>query len=113
MKLFNSLFKSTPKPQPKTNAHRKANVKPKNIAVREQEIINALSDLSVAVHARTIARHLKRDSSEITPRMPRLVLTGRVVIAYRKKGMDKRWRNFYKVANTQELYLQRLEQDKT
>lgn len=107
-----NILKGTPKPEPKTNAHRKANKKPKNLSVSQQQVLFAIQDLGASVNGMTIARYMKVDSASVTPRLAELRKQGKIVIAYTKVGLDKRKRNFYKIANPEQLYWERLEQDK-
>jgi F420-dependent methylenetetrahydromethanopterin dehydrogenase len=102
------VFKRKQTPEPVKNIHRRENVKPKNVAQREREILDVLEMTGVAMTARQIARQLGRDSSEVTPRMPKIVISERATVAYRKQGFDKRWRNFYKLANPQQSYIDRI-----
>jgi Mn-dependent DtxR family transcriptional regulator len=58
--------------------------------------VRAASELlSRPVNGREVARQLKWDSASVTNRLSELTKKGKLKIAYRKKGLDGLWRNYY------------------
>lgn len=67
---------------------------------RSQEAVyKAIEEIGRPVNGLAIARHMNVDSAGVTPRLAELTRKGRIKIAYRKRGLDRLWRNFYVVSN--------------
>lgn len=65
---------------------------------RNQEMVfKAVQELARPVNGRTVAAHLGFDSASVTNRLAELRKKGRIKVAYRKKGLDGVWRQFYVV----------------
>jgi len=66
---------------------------------RNQELVyRALVALNRPSNLREIAAKLGWDSGSVGNRLTELTRKGRIQIAYRKKGLDSMWRNYYRVS---------------
>jgi hypothetical protein len=66
----------------------------------QEKVFEAVSELNDqlirAVNGREVAAHLKWDSASVTNRLAELTKKHQLKVAYRKKGLDGIWRNFYR-----------------
>jgi len=65
---------------------------------RQKEVYEAVAVLNRPVTGRMVATYLGWDSASVTNRLAELVRKNQLEIAYRKKGLDGLWRQYYKVA---------------
>jgi hypothetical protein len=69
----------------------------KTRAFNQESVFRAVEQIKYPCNGLAIARHLNFDSARVTPRLSDLVKKGRLLVKYRKRGLDGKWRNFYVV----------------
>jgi DNA-binding MarR family transcriptional regulator len=69
----------------------------RKMAHNQEMVFQALKQLNMPSNGRAVARKLGWDSSSVTNRLAELTRKGRIKVAFRKKGLDGIWRNFYQV----------------
>lgn len=65
------------------------------IGKNQETVYQAVKAIGRPINGRVVAAHLKWDSASCTNRLSELCKKGRLKVAYRKKGLDKLWRNYY------------------
>ena len=69
----------------------------KKINMNQQAVYEALKAQQYPINGLALARAMGWDSASVTNRLAELVKKGRIDVAYNKKGLDGKWRKYYRV----------------
>lgn len=69
----------------------------RSISRSRESVYKAVLDIGRPVNGLAVANYMHTDSASVTNRLSELTKEERLRIAYRKRGLDRRWRNFYSV----------------
>ena len=93
MDFLKNLFKRNKKPE----ADNMAVVK-RRLARNQEAVFRAVLAINRPCTGRMVSDQMGWDSASVTNRLAELHHKGRIQVAYRKKGLDGMWRQYYVVA---------------
>lgn len=69
----------------------------RRIARSQEAVYKAVLDINHPINGLAVAHYMVTDSASVTNRLAELTKKGRLKVAYRKRGLDGIYRNFYVV----------------
>lgn len=91
MNFLKNLFKRKERSQAADNME----VIRSRLARNQQTVYEAVVAIAMPCRGRDVSDFLGWDSASVTNRLAELARKGQVKVAYRKRGLDGIWRNYY------------------
>lgn len=91
------LFKRSQKKQRQIDYAKETELLRRHRAEMRSRVYSAVTMIGKPCSMRMVAAHMQIDSGSVSPRLAELRKKNLITIAYRKRGLDGVWRNYYKL----------------